>query len=229
MTEQLCLPPPFGLGQKAVHLSMRAPNDRHREVAVLAVENGCPGHIAEKVMQCIKHSGRYDCLAYDRLGVYDIDRRLRALGGELVWEHMDFDWAYGITRSANHPSHTRAAGYAEHSAALQRVYDGVERDKREELYRGYGGGDVRLHGTVTGRISGRPLSVAEHVYEVEGFTLELAPLDFSALKKRVLQYALASSSVELEPEEVVDARKPPRHHDHQLDAYRRITRLQRRP
>lgn len=213
---QLCLPPPFGLGQKAVHLSMRAPNDRHREVAVLAVENGCPGHIAEKVMACIKHSGRYDCLAYDRLRVEYLDASLRALGGELVWEHMDFDWAYGITRSANHPSHTRAASYADHSAALQRVYDGVERNKREELYRGYGGGDVRLHGTVTGRFSGGHLSVAEHVYATDLSAFELA-VDFSALERRILRHHAASSSTELDPPQ----EKKPRPHDHLV---RRATR-----
>lgn len=87
----LLLPPPFGIGQKAYHISIRAPSDKSLDVAVLAKGMGCPDPVAYKVMQCIRHSERYDCLVHDSVNVQRLAVDLRALGGSLSFTVMPRD------------------------------------------------------------------------------------------------------------------------------------------
>lgn len=111
----LYLPPPFGLGQKCHHLSLRAPNARWEEVIDIAQGFGCPSFIAAKVGQCILHSGRYDCLTTPAVSVPNLGQQLRAIGGSLVYTPMD--WTPGYWFDAFRHNSQTAEYEAQHSYA----------------------------------------------------------------------------------------------------------------
>jgi hypothetical protein len=80
----LALPAPFGLGEKSVHVSLRAPYDKHFEVRLVAVAMGCPNFIADRVEECIRYSGRYDCLLNPAVDVKQTRRMMHLFGGDVV-------------------------------------------------------------------------------------------------------------------------------------------------
>lgn len=80
----LCLPPPYGLGDKSVHVSLRAPNEKHFEVRLVAVAMGCPVFIADRVEDCIRYSGRYDCLLNMSVDVGRLKVMMAIVGGEVA-------------------------------------------------------------------------------------------------------------------------------------------------
>jgi hypothetical protein len=56
----LCLPKPYG-APFGISISIIAPNYKHKVIAYLSEQYGCPPFICKKVDACILHSGRYDC------------------------------------------------------------------------------------------------------------------------------------------------------------------------
>lgn len=90
----IALPPPYGLGQKSVHISMRIPNDHYEDAEIIAIALGCPPPVAAKVALCIRYSGRYDCLVNDEVPLDKLRRRLEKLGGSL--ETVDFSFDEGL-------------------------------------------------------------------------------------------------------------------------------------
>jgi hypothetical protein len=57
----LLLAPPFGYPD-GLHVSITAPNNKCVQVGAIASEFGCPPATVKKLIQCIRFSGRYDCL-----------------------------------------------------------------------------------------------------------------------------------------------------------------------
>jgi len=87
----LALPMPFGLGQKSVHISIRVPNERALEARLVAVEMRCPVFVADRVEQCIRYSGRYDCLVTTEVDIDVTRAAIEKLGGTLESIDMNDD------------------------------------------------------------------------------------------------------------------------------------------
>lgn len=100
---QKLLPAPYGLGSKSVHVSLRAPNNRYAEVREIAEYLGCPKFVGVKVADCIRASGRYDCLLTPEVDINDLKNLMSDIDGEAVTQDMnEFQFAN------SHPSLSRA-------------------------------------------------------------------------------------------------------------------------
>lgn len=99
--ELLALPAPYGLGQKSVHVAITARNEDFEQVMNIARGLKCPPFILRKVGQCIKHSGRYDCLVNPDVDALRLQRQIRAIGGDVEIIVMQDDFQYA-GRERNH-------------------------------------------------------------------------------------------------------------------------------
>jgi hypothetical protein len=127
MADQLALPGPFGLGNKSIHFSIRAPNDRFEEVRGIAVRMGCPVFVADKVEECIKHSGRYDCLVMPDVSIEKTRRELEDIGGSLEVDDLGVNYRLLESLGVKQPSLTLSVQNASHGLFTY-LYQGSRND-----------------------------------------------------------------------------------------------------
>jgi len=85
----LLLPCPFGLylWSPGTHVSITGPAHHAKQIAKAAGNFGCPPRARERIVQCIRASGRYDCIvsaAVTKNFLPEFIHIVKRLGGEVV-------------------------------------------------------------------------------------------------------------------------------------------------